>query len=126
VSHARKAQECFGAFIDQEQKKIVDFDFVVPEKGTVPVASQAMEDLIFDMIMERWRNAEFLNGIVTDLDGSEAKRIKDMTGVNAKSLLVQILDKNHAFKSFNTAWPMPHGKLLLRPIAAVVCAETRR
>jgi hypothetical protein len=99
-SQRRAALHCFGAFIDPQQRKVVDFDVVERTqgsyKGNFEGTSQAMETEVLRMIGERWVGDDKVRYFCHDKDNHAMKVLAN----DLNWELEEKLDSNHIIKTW--------------------------
>ena len=97
-SQRRRALHCFGAFVDPDQKKVVDFDVVERSQGTYAGnfngTSQAMESEVLSRMGERWVGDPKIRWFCHDKDNHAMKILRE----DLHWPLEEKLDINHILK----------------------------
>lgn len=111
-SHRRNAVQCVVDFIDQRQKKIVDFEMVLKrshrKNGNFEGASNLMKAEGLKRMVPRWINDERITAYVHDNDGKARTEIE-----RQEWKIIEKLDPNHALKCFDrkyAKWNVLAGK----------------
>lgn len=96
--HKRNGRHCIVDVIDQNQKKIIDIEYVQKSTKSCPTeyngSSNNMETYAIRKIIQRLRTDSRIVAYCHDNDSTARKIIKDEWGIE------EMLDTNHSIKSF--------------------------